>query len=555
MIKNGRYFAAPQKSDENFKRLFARLAAVGAGRPVDKQGFADGPWTPETLADEISSIEANEKGIETRAVQVWFQDNYNGISDINIHWLARVFGCGDPEATSEWQAELRAAKDRLAKERREQRKKSGETLGSAKEQAPDKRQILQKTEPIYVSLEATTGEIDVAPTWPSPIGVTPRSGFSIARRTEAMFSSESSLTLPLVVFTCACALALIAFTLNIHSVLYTPDDGPTRQVGFLWAPNWTIVFVALLPLFLAILVEHLNCWLEEWRPRLLSLTPPGRSVRSWDRGLTKAFYSFWVTFFVTVLIASVYNWTATHLMPLLRVDPGGWPMDWGRIAIVKPDQISIPSAIIFSALVFTYNGFAANLFFAGHIFMHLMKSDFVLIMKSIEVDNLRVVATEVEQIGYRLMTGIFRCTALGLAITIMMKLQSSFLQSGAVDIVEWLWGDIRLIFDEGTNVENRLAAQSIAPGFIYSLLCVVAIAGTFASAQLKIRKELSRVTKIKYAGLWTPWTSMNICMTMLVASYFAIGFLPGFTFLLLLSLLVTLYAFSKPVERETIAIA
>ena len=44
-------------------------------RPVDKQGFADGSWTPETLADEISSIEANEKGIETRAVQVWFQDN------------------------------------------------------------------------------------------------------------------------------------------------------------------------------------------------------------------------------------------------------------------------------------------------------------------------------------------------------------------------------------------------------------------------------------------------------------------------------------------------
>ena len=67
--------------------------------------------------------------------------------------------------------------------------------------------------------------------------------------------------------------------------------------------------------------------------------------------------------------------------------------------------------------------------------------------------------------------------------------------------------------------------------------------------------ELSRVTRIKYAGLWTPWTSMNICMTMLIASYFAIGFLPGFTVLLLLSLLVTLYAFSKPVERETIAIA
>ncbi len=555
LIKNGRYFAAPQKSDENFKRLFARLAAAGAGRPVDKQGFADGPWTPETLADEISSIEANEKGIETRAVQVWFQDNYNGISDTNIHWLARVFGCGDPEATSEWQAELRAAKDRLAKERREQRKKSFETHGSAKVQAPDRRQILQETEPIFVSPKAKTGEIDVEPTLLSPIGDDPRSGFSIARKTEAMFSSESSLTLPLVVFTCACALALIAFTLNIHSVLYTPDDGPTRQVGFLWAPNWTIVFVALLPLFLAILVEHLNCWLEEWRPRLLSLVPPDRAIRSWDRGLTKASYSFWVTFLVTVIIASGYNWTATHLIPLLRGDPGGWPMDWGRIAIVEPDQISILSAIVFSALVFAYNGFTAYLFFTGHIFMHLMKSDFALILKSIEVNGRRAVTAEIEQLAHRLMTGIFRCTALGIGITIMMKLQSSFLQSGAVDILEWLWGDIRLIFGEGTTVETQLSAQSIAPGFIYSFLCVVAIAGTFASAQLKIRVELSRVTKIKYAGLWTPWTSMNICMTMLIASYFAIGFLPGFTVLLLLSLLTTVYAFSKSAERETLVIA
>ena len=45
-----------------------------------------------------------------------------------------------------------------------------------------------------------------------------------------MFGSESSLTLPLVVFTCACALALIAFTLNIHNVNSTPKFSLGRQV-------------------------------------------------------------------------------------------------------------------------------------------------------------------------------------------------------------------------------------------------------------------------------------------------------------------------------------
>jgi hypothetical protein len=123
LIRNGRFFAAPQKTDENFKQLFARLAAAGVGRPVDGEGYADGPWTPESLAEAISAIDGNREGVELRSVQVWFQDNDNGISDANIRWLARVFGCGDPEATSQWQAELKAAKERLAKERREKKRR------------------------------------------------------------------------------------------------------------------------------------------------------------------------------------------------------------------------------------------------------------------------------------------------------------------------------------------------------------------------------------------------------------------------------------------------
>ncbi|MEL7131525.1 MAG: hypothetical protein AAGK77_03835, partial [Pseudomonadota bacterium] len=107
MIKNGKFFVEPRQSTDNFKVLFGRLAAQGAGRPVDQHGVADGPWTPETLADAISKIDANKAGIDVRTVQVWFQANDNGISDKNILWLARIFGCNDPLATSRWQSELK----------------------------------------------------------------------------------------------------------------------------------------------------------------------------------------------------------------------------------------------------------------------------------------------------------------------------------------------------------------------------------------------------------------------------------------------------------------
>ena len=73
---------------------------------MDIESYADGPWTPESLAEAISVIDGNREGVELPSVQIWFQDNDNGISNAHIRWLARVLGCGDPEATSAWQAEL-----------------------------------------------------------------------------------------------------------------------------------------------------------------------------------------------------------------------------------------------------------------------------------------------------------------------------------------------------------------------------------------------------------------------------------------------------------------
>jgi hypothetical protein len=58
------------------------------------------------LTDAICAIDANQAGIEIRTVQIWFQENDNGIGAENIRWLARIFGCNDPESTSQWQVRL-----------------------------------------------------------------------------------------------------------------------------------------------------------------------------------------------------------------------------------------------------------------------------------------------------------------------------------------------------------------------------------------------------------------------------------------------------------------
>src|SRR5690606_22169169 len=117
----------PQRDGSDFKELFKRLAAAGAGRPLGKDGFPAGSWTPELLGEAISQIDSNRVGVDLRTVQLWFQENEQGISAANIRWLARIFGCDDPVATSEWQMELSAAQSRLSAKRREW-KRTGSTV-------------------------------------------------------------------------------------------------------------------------------------------------------------------------------------------------------------------------------------------------------------------------------------------------------------------------------------------------------------------------------------------------------------------------------------------
>lgn len=102
LILNNKKYLSPSQKNADFKELFAQAASAGAGRPVDEEGFHAGPWTPELLVEAISRINSNGTGVELRTVQHWFYKNDKGISAENIRWLARVFGCGDAEATSVW---------------------------------------------------------------------------------------------------------------------------------------------------------------------------------------------------------------------------------------------------------------------------------------------------------------------------------------------------------------------------------------------------------------------------------------------------------------------
>ncbi|WP_299668517.1 hypothetical protein [uncultured Ruegeria sp.] len=537
MIKRGKYFVPPPKNGNDIKELFKYLMSVGAGLPTDQTGLPVGSWTPELLASTISQFDSNKTGVDLRTVQHWFQDNDKGISADNIHWLARIFGCDNPEAITAWRAELNAANRRLATKRRERRSnqkrnvnlsacatKNGDKDARARTTKRDKRGVPTKTP-------------------------------GLAERTEAMFSAQSSLGLPAVVFAAATALGLMSFSLNIHSILFELPSGKTKQVGFLWAPNWNVVFLVLLPIYFAVLINLLRLWKAEWRADLVTRLSSTSPRTNWASRVTAMSYVYWAVFVVTILIASAFNWMETHLIPLLTGNTGSWPVGWGRIAIFQPDLVSVPNAIAFSGLVFLLNAFGSYLFFAGLIILYSLTDDFVDFAAHLAHDKSQELHQNLAEIGSSLMVGIFRCCSLGLMITILMKLQASFLLSDSRDIVGWLTSDILVPFGRRDAQLNGYDLHQNVPGFYYSFFCLLVIFAVFVICTARIRVA---VTKL---GLPSSKSAdrvlvvmMNGILLLLTAAYLLIGVFPGFTILLIAALTLAACFLARPTLGQLNAI-
>lgn len=486
MRKNGKYYVPPKKGDEDFKQLFAELASAGAGRPADKNGFPDGPWTPELLADAITEIATNGSGVELRTVQLWFQENDKGISHDNIRWLAKIFGCGDPEATSAWQIELRSAQLRLSAKRREARQ---------------------------IAIQPETNETP------------PIQGLSLARRSEALFGSP--LNLPSTIFAGAVALGFTAYFLGIHSLTYTSPGGSTKQVGFLWAPNWTFLFMMFMPLFFMLVIELMRFWKEEARPKIRT-----ESDECWTKKVEASSYTYWSVFLICVGFAGVLQWIGIRLIPLTSGGSDEYAIDWGSLALVRPDIISIPQALAFTGLAYLYMCLCFYLFFAGLILLYTMIHD-LWEAKSLGEDCSQ--QDSYEQASLRILRGIFRCGIAGILIAICMKLQSFFVTSRGIDIVSWLAGDMMSFFGAGEALRDE--TNYSRPTHYTSLLVAIAACIPFLYGSVR----LGAGSTFHWA-----WAKMATILAFLATGYLTIGAFAGFSVLLLLSVIAAIFGLLDP---------
>ncbi|NLS07313.1 hypothetical protein HGP14_28940 [Rhizobium sp. P32RR-XVIII] len=520
MFQNGKLFLPPPNDGSDWKELFKKLAAAGAGRPLGEDGFPAGPWTPELLAEAISQIDSNQAGVDLRTVQLWFQENDRGISAANIRWLARVFGCDDPAATAAWQVELSSAQARLQAKRREAKKADSLALESP-DVSPDPTVDDEQSSALELTPEAAADR--------------KKQRFGLARKSEALFSGGSPLNLPASVFAGASALGFLSYIVGIHSAVYVRADNVAKEVGFLWAPNWTFLFMVLLPLFFALVTELLAFWTKKGRVKLWSGSDTTTSEDDWARNVEASSSSYWAVFLICVLFAGVFQWIGVCLIPLLE---GGadYATSWGTLATVRPEVISVPVSIGFTAFAYLYMSLCFYLFFAGLILLHTMVHDLRKI--GAEATILQQVGSqgEVYELCLRLMRGIFRCTILGILVAVCMKAQSSYLTSNAKNIVDWLSGDMysALAGREGvsngfhyrmpTHYSSLLVALSTLVVFVYGSICLRAIGTRF------------------HVPLW----KMAAVVTWLFATYLLVDAFVGFSIVLGSGVLVAVFSLVDP---------
>src|SRR5690606_29898206 len=101
---------------------------------------------------------------------------------------------------------------------------------------------------------------------------------------------------------------------------------------------------------------------------------PDQGDHAWDHIVDASSYSFWAVFLICVLFAGLFQWIGVCLIPLIK-GGGNYATDWGSIAILRPEVISVPASAVFTGLAYLYMCLCFYLFFAGLIFLYTVVDD------------------------------------------------------------------------------------------------------------------------------------------------------------------------------------
>ena len=319
---------------------------------------------------------------------------------------------------------------------------------------------------------------------------------------EAAAIKAGPLQLIFLSISCAFILLMMGYGLGFGDIQFNG-----KQVGQLYAPNWTLVYVVLFPPFLglsAILAQRFNLALAEIARRRIVVDPIGNEVPiptllgAWHASLQQVSFTLWGLLIVIVIYES-WEWSTTIFHPLRDHNVGNSPVDWTIVAATSAGTTTGTPTFLASVIF----SFFSYLYMASTLFIYLStlvyQTAFSSFVNTLANPNgaFRLVLRDLS-IGERLAnvgTYVFWSCVLGLCAGFMMRLQAIYLQSDHKLVTDLFLADLFSVIDYFRPTSHASTALSDVPskwtGFLqimFTLLALFAVAYLFGDAFEKARQ-------------------------------------------------------------------
>lgn len=239
-------------------------------------------------------------------------------------------------------------------------------------------------------------------------------------------------------------LLFISQAIGLH-LIKLPQTG--KEVGFMAAPNWSIVYTILFPFYLFLfgtLADRVRIMLSSLIKHKFILGPQGEIIAesalfaAWRQALQKISLLLWIMLGFIALQTGV-EWYTTCLMPYF----GGnvIVVDWTTSAIHGTEAERFRS-IVFSAAAYLYMAVALYVYLA--ILVYAATVCYFLNTLADPTGEFRLIMRD-ETLGKQFSfigTVIYWSVILGLGAGFMMRLQAIYLASGYLIVTDLIFSDV-----------------------------------------------------------------------------------------------------------------
>ena len=275
---------------------------------------------------------------------------------------------------------------------------------------------------------------------------------SLAGLIEEIASRQGPLILSLEAMTVAFLLSLLSIFCGLGWLEVDFDLNQKKEVGFIFAPNWTIVYLVLFPLYLSVfsvLTSRCRRTLMDFCDGRILTGPNGAPIShqailaAWDSALKGVSSVMWLVL-ALVVVQTVGQWIYASLVPLMTGKSD--VVDWGTLAAVHPDKANWWATLFFASVAYIYMGVALFIYLAILIYA----AAFAAFLNSLSDHSgqFRLVARSqiFRQRLSEIVTSTYVCVIFGIGAAIAMRMQAEYLQSGYTLITDLWFSDVIAAF-------------------------------------------------------------------------------------------------------------